>query len=185
MITIDYDLLKIKCQEEGLHVLESTYIGDGILGKFFAPNIILIDSKLCDKLDIKIYGKQKKTCVLLHQICHWIKWKEHKEDYTKHDEEDCFEFEIICSCILNDGYSIDYNFEAIKRLNLYKPMIFLKEVIKECQISDEEEINSMTRDEYNNYLNDFKEKEKQKVIHKISLILDQAYKDYIKTIQKR
>lgn len=66
MITIDYDLLKIKCQEEGLHVLESTYIGDGILGKFFAPNIILIDSKLCDKLDIKIYGKQKKTCVLLH-----------------------------------------------------------------------------------------------------------------------
>lgn len=64
-------------------------------------------------------------------------------------------------------------------------MIFLKEVIKECQISDEEEINSMTRDEYNNYLNDFKEKEKQKVIHKISLILDQAYKDYIKKIQKR
>lgn len=136
MIIISYERCKKLCKKKGLHVLESTYLGEGILGRFFEPDIILVNPELCDKLDTEVWEKQKKILVLLHEMCHWFKWKEHKEDHVKHDEEACFEFEIICNYILNEGSSIYHNFEAIKRLGLQNPMSFLREVIKECAISD-------------------------------------------------
>lgn len=117
-------------EKNGLHVLESTYLGDGILGRFFEPNIILIDYKLCRSQE----QKQKEILVLLHETCHWFKWQEHEKDHKEHDEEACFEFENICDLVLNCGYSINHDFEAIKRLNLEKPMAFLKEVMKTCPL---------------------------------------------------
>ena len=124
---IKYNNLKTICEEKGLNVLESTYLGDGILGRFFPPNIILINKKLCDSTK---YEKQKKILVLLHEMCHWFKWKEHKNNSNLTDEEACFEFEVICNEILNENVSINKEFEAVQRLGLQKPMSFLKNIIK-------------------------------------------------------
>lgn len=135
MIKIDYKLLKNFCKEKGLNVLEATYLGDdGILGRFFPPNIILINPKLCDN-DNCI--KQRRVLVLLHEVCHWLKWQEHKNNSEITDEEACFEFEyVVCECVLNGDIPINENFEAINRLGLQKPISFLKEVIQKCSILD-------------------------------------------------
>lgn len=124
---IKYNILKIICEEKGLNILESTYLGDGILGRFFPPNIILIDKKLCNSTKCE---KQKKILVLLHEMCHWFKWKEHKNNFNIKDEEACFEFEVICDEILNENVPINKEFEAVQRLGLQKPMSFLKNIIK-------------------------------------------------------
>jgi hypothetical protein len=69
----------------------------------------------------------------LHEVCHYIKYQEHLDDYKTTDEEACFEFEVICDLVLNGGYSINSEFGAIKRLGLEKVMMLLKEVIEKCR----------------------------------------------------
>ena len=125
-MNINYNKLKKTCEEKGLHILESTYLGDGILGRFYEPDIILINTELCNSISSE---KQKNILVLLHEMCHWFKWQEHKNDHNKHDEEACFEFEVICKEVLNENISINKEFEAVKRLGLQEPMNFLKEII--------------------------------------------------------
>lgn len=124
---IDYEKLKELGKEKGLNILEALYLEDGVLGRFYPPNIILIDPNLCET---QHYEKQKKVLVLLHEICHWFKWKENHLP----NEEACFEFENICDFILNMEIYGDY--EAIKRLNLKEPMKFLNEVIEKCVVVD-------------------------------------------------
>lgn len=131
-MNIDYESVKKLFIEKGLNVLESEYLGEGFLGKFYSPDIILINKNLCESY--KVIEKQKKILVLLHEFCHYIKYKEHINDYKRTDEEACFEFEVICDLILNNGYSINTPFEAVKRLGLEKSMILLQEVIEKCSI---------------------------------------------------
>lgn len=131
MLYLNYDTLKKYLElETDLVILESTYLGNGILGRFFPPNIILVDTELCDSCNEE---KQKKVLVLLHEVCHWLKWKEHVDDFTRYDEEACFEFEIICDEVLNEDVSIDEEFEAIKRLDLQEPVKLLKKIINEMK----------------------------------------------------
>lgn len=67
--------------------------------------------------------------VLLHEMCHYFKYQEHLNDHSIHDEEACFEFEVICDQVLNFDEDIAKDFEAVKRLGLEKPMDFLQHVI--------------------------------------------------------
>lgn len=69
---------------------------------------------------------------MLHEVCHYIKYQEHLYDFKTTDEEACFEFEVICDLVLNEGYSINSKFEAIERLGLEKAISLLKEVIEKC-----------------------------------------------------
>lgn len=128
-MNIDYESAKQLLIKKGLNILEAEYLGDGILGRFYPPNIILINSDLCKK---QVIEKQKNVLVLLHEVCHYIKYQEHLYDYKTTDEESCFEFEVICDLVLNRGYSINSEFETIKRLGFEKAMILLKEVIEKC-----------------------------------------------------
>ena len=128
-MNIDYDSVKQLLIKNGLNILESEYLGDGILGRFYPPNVILINRDLCKN---QVLEKQKDVLVLLHEVCHYIKYQEHLYDYKTTDEEACFEFEAICDFVLNEGHSIDSEFEAIERLGLEKPISLLKEVIEKC-----------------------------------------------------
>ena len=60
---IDYESVKQLLIKNELNILESKYLGDGILGRFYPPNIILINSGLCKN---KVLEKQKDVLVLLH-----------------------------------------------------------------------------------------------------------------------
>lgn len=82
-MTIDYEKLKALCESKGVRVFESIYLGNGILGRFFPPDIILIDCGLCDACNLE---KQKRVLVLLHEMCHWLKWQEHPDDFKQKDE---------------------------------------------------------------------------------------------------
>jgi hypothetical protein len=126
---IDYESMKQLLIKKGLNILESEYLGNGILGRFYPPNIILINRGLCKS---QVIEKQKDVLVLLHEVCHYIKYQEHLDDYKRTDEEACFEFEVICDLVLNGGYSINSEFETIERLGLEEAMILLKEVIEKC-----------------------------------------------------
>lgn len=139
---IDYEKLKELCKEKGLNVLEATNLGDGILGRFYAPNIILINPQLCDE---ETYRKQSRVLVLLHEVCHWFKW----QDAPEHaNEEACFEFEhAICHFILEENVPFNKDFEAIKRLGLEKPMEFLKEVIEKCAVYEENDCTNAEENE--------------------------------------
>ena len=128
-MNIDYESVKQLLIKNDLNILESEYLGDGILGRFYPPNIILINRDLCKNQTIE---KQKDVLVLLHEVCHYIKYQEHLHDYKTTDEEACFEFEAICDLVLNDGYSINSKFEAIERLGLEEAINLLKEVIEKC-----------------------------------------------------
>jgi hypothetical protein len=127
---IDYESVKQLLIKNGLNILEAEYLGEGILGRFYPPNIILINRNLCKG---QVIEKQKDVLVLLHEVCHYIKYQEHLDDYKTTDEETCFEFEVICDLVLNGGYSINSEFGAIKRLGLEKVMMLLKEVIEKCR----------------------------------------------------
>lgn len=126
---IDYESVKQLLIKNGLNILESEYLGDGILGRFYPPNIILINRDLCKS---QVIEKQKDVLVLLHEVCHYIKYQEHLYDYKITDEEACFEFEVICDLVLNGGYSINSEFGTIERLKLEDAMILLKEVVEKC-----------------------------------------------------
>lgn len=128
-MNIDYESVKQLLIKNGLNILEAKYLGDGILGRFYPPNIILINNDLCKN---QVIEKQKDVLVLLHEVCHYIKYKEHLYDYKTTDEEACFEFEVICDLVLNGGYSINSKFETIERLGLEEAMILLKEVMEKC-----------------------------------------------------
>ena len=128
-MNIDYESVKQLLIKNGLNILESEYLGDGILGRFYPPNIILINMDLCKN---QVLEKQKDVLVLLHEVCHYIKYKEHLYDFKTTDEEACFEFEVICDLVLNEEYSINSKFEAIERLGFEKAISLLKEVIEKC-----------------------------------------------------
>lgn len=128
-MNIDYESVKQLLIKNGLNILESEYIGDGILGRFYPQNIILINRDLCKN---QVLEKQKDVLVLLHEVCHYIKYKEHLYDFKTTDEEACFEFEVICDLVLNEEYSINSKFEAIERLGLEKAISLLKEAIEKC-----------------------------------------------------
>ena len=63
VIEIDYWALEELCRKEGAVILYSSYLGKGAMGRFFPPNIILIDDDLCDA---DTSQKQNKVIVLLH-----------------------------------------------------------------------------------------------------------------------
>ena len=126
---INYESVKQLLIKNGLNILEVEYLGDGILGRFYPPNIILINRNLCKG---QVIEKQKDVLVLLHEVCHYFKYQEHLDDYKTTDEESCFEFEVICDLVLNGGYSINSEFKTIERLGLEKAMILLKEVVEKC-----------------------------------------------------
>ena len=128
-MNIDYESVKRLLIKNGLNILEAEYLGDGILGRFYPPNIILINRDLCKN---QVIEKQKDVLVLLHEVCHYIKYQEHLYDYKTTDEEACFEFEVICDLVLNGGYSINSEFKTIERLGLEEAIILLKEVIEKC-----------------------------------------------------
>lgn len=48
-IKLDYWKLEELCREQGVVILYSDYLGTGITGRFFPPNIILIDLEKCEK----------------------------------------------------------------------------------------------------------------------------------------
>lgn len=124
MIEIDYKKLKKFCEGKGALVKEVDYIEDGFLGKFEPPCMIYITN--CFKCGL---FKQRKILVLLHEMCHYFKYMQ----CGRSCEEACFEFEIICNCVLNEGHPIFHDFEAIERLGLQKPINFLKTIIDYCK----------------------------------------------------
>lgn len=126
MKQLQFAEVKKCCERLGLIVLDADDLGNGVLGRFFPPNIILVNIKLCSDQRLE---QQKPVLVLLHEICHYFKHQEHPNDYSIHDEEACFEFEVICDQVLNFDEDIAKDFEAVKRLGLEKPMDFLQHVI--------------------------------------------------------
>ena len=127
-MNIDYTKLKHLCQDKGIVVAQALYLGQGILGRFYPPNIILINRQLCNTCGLEY---QKSVLVLLHEMCHWLKWQEHPDDFKQKDEEACFEFEVICDRVLNYNEPIN-GFEAITRLGLQKSISLLKDVMEMC-----------------------------------------------------
>lgn len=135
MIEIDYEKLKKLIERKGVTVLESNYLGEGVLGRYFPPNIIIMCQNLVNECPEHAFGKQKLVRVLLHEMCHHIKYLEHKDNPKQTDEEACFEFEeIVLDEILNNDGSINDDFECVKRLGLQNAVKFLKEVVQECAV---------------------------------------------------
>lgn len=130
MKCVHYDMLKEQCERLGVTVREAYYLGYGILGRFFPPNTILINTRLCNEQKLE---QQKPVLVLLHEMCHWFKWQEHPDKLEGGDEETCFEFEVVCDRVLNHGESPTDDFEAVKRLGLDKPMEFLNSILNEVR----------------------------------------------------
>lgn len=131
MIRINYGKMKKYCLDRyGIKTLEAEYLGDGVLGRFFPPGVILICPVECEK--DSCYGKQREVLVFLHEMCHYFKYLEHIGNYGKKDEEACFEFEVICNEVLNNGND-GKDFETVKRLGLERSMEFLEEVKRYCR----------------------------------------------------
>ena len=127
---ISYRKMKEYCfGRYGIKTVEADYLGVGVLGRFFPPGVILICPDECD--NDNCYGEQRKVLVFLHEMCHYFKYLEHIGDYVKSDEEACFEFEVICNEVLNNGCDTG-NFEAVNRLGLNRSMRFLEEVKRYC-----------------------------------------------------
>jgi len=128
MKRLQFARIKECCERLGLIVLEADNLGNGILGRFFPPNIILVDTKLSSEQRLE---QQKSVLVLLHELCHYFKYQEHPNNYSISDEEACFEFEAICDRVLNFDESTTKDFEAVKRLGLEKPMEFLQHIVSQ------------------------------------------------------
>lgn len=127
---VNFEKLVDYCRwEYDIIFVKTDYLGKGIMGRFFPPNVILICPVECEK--DSCYGEQREVLVFLHEMCHYLKYLEHIGNYGKTDEEACFEFEVICNEVLNNGY-IGNDFESIKRLGLEKSMELLEYVKKNC-----------------------------------------------------
>ena len=131
-VELDYWKLEELCRKEGPVILYSSYLGEGVVGRFFPPNIILINLEKCEA---ETTTKQYPCIVLLHEMTHYyIYEKLLYETPPENCEECCFEFaEVICDQVLNYGASIKSFKKTIIKLDLYKQAELLKSAIKEAR----------------------------------------------------
>lgn len=126
-IKLDYWKLEELCREQGVVILYSDYLGTGITGRFFPPNIILIDLEKCEK---ETCIGQYPCIVLLHQICHYYSYqKQLWKKPPKDEQERCFQFaQVMCDSVLNYGSNIEAFKEKIDKFDLHEQAEFLKKV---------------------------------------------------------